>query len=121
MFSLTDSFDHWLNWKNCCVPKIELVTVFWPLRTTSPGETVVQSAGETRFVVDCKVNPAAFVGQVKRTFPSERITVSCGGVTGSEILNNVPLPELPPSFTAPYRASKVLTKWLCLFHERFGL
>src|SRR5256885_14144163 len=28
---------------------------------------------------------------------------SCGGVTGSEGLNNVPLPELPPHCAVPYR------------------
>jgi len=36
---------------------MELVTVFWPLTAAGPGETAVQTAGETRFVVDCKVNP----------------------------------------------------------------
>ena len=45
-----------------------LVTVFCPLTTTGPGETVAQTTDETRFVVDCKVNPAALVGQVKITF-----------------------------------------------------
>ncbi len=31
-----------------------LVTVFWRLMRTGPGETVAQTAGETRFVVDCQ-------------------------------------------------------------------
>ena len=48
---------HWLNRKNCCEPEIGLVTVFCPLTTTGPGELVVQT-GETRFVVDCRLNPA---------------------------------------------------------------
>ena len=34
-----------------------LVTEFCPLMTTGPGETLVQTAAETRFVVDCKVYP----------------------------------------------------------------
>jgi hypothetical protein len=34
---------------------------------TGLAETVVQTAGETRFVVDCKVNPAVLVGHVKIT------------------------------------------------------
>ncbi len=47
-----------------------LVTVFWPLATTGSGETVVQNAGETRFVVDCKLNPAALVGNVSVSWRS---------------------------------------------------
>jgi len=35
------------------------INVFCPLITTGAGETALQTAGETRFVVDCKVNPAA--------------------------------------------------------------
>jgi len=57
--------------KNCFVPEIELVTAFWPFTTTGGGELVVQLAGETRFVVDCKVNPAALVDHVKITFVPE--------------------------------------------------
>jgi len=41
-----------------------LVTVFWPLMRTGPGETVVQTADETTFVVDCSVNPVALVGKI---------------------------------------------------------
>ena len=59
-----------------------LVTVFWPAMTTGAGELVLQSAGETGFVVDCKVNPAVLVGHVK-TIPlggtPERKIVNCGG------------------------------------------
>jgi len=80
------------------------VTVFWPLTTTGTGELVVQTAGETRFVVDCKVNPVALVGHVKITFAPEGMTVSCGGGTGNVRLNTVPLPKLPPAFAVPYRA-----------------
>ena len=36
--------------------------------TIGPGETVLQTTGETRFVVDCKANPAALVGHVKIIF-----------------------------------------------------
>ena len=34
-----------------------MVTVFWPVAMTGPGETLVQT-GEARLVVDCKVKPA---------------------------------------------------------------
>src|SRR5216684_4466316 len=77
-----------------------LVTAFCPLTTTGPGETVAQTAGETRFVVDCKVNPAALVGHVKITLAPEAIKVSCGGM---KRLNTVPKPELPPVSAVPYR------------------
>jgi hypothetical protein len=55
MFSLVNSFDYWLNRKNCCVPVMELVTPFCPFTTTGAGELVAQTAGGARFVVDCKV------------------------------------------------------------------
>ena len=94
---MRDSFDYWLNRKNCCVPEIRLVTAFCPLTTTGSGETVVQTAGETRFVVDCKVNTLASVGHVKIRFGPERVTLSCGALTDpNERLNIVPLNELPP-------------------------
>ena len=97
-------FDYWLNRKNCWVPEIRLVTAFWPSMTTGPGETAVQTAGETRFVVDCKVNPTALVGHVKIIFCPEGTTVSCGALTDpNERLNIVPLPELPPWLAVPYR------------------
>ena len=70
-----------------------MVTVFCPLTTTGPGETVVQIAAETRFVVDCKVNPAALVGHVKITFAPEGIIVSC---VANERLNTVAAPEQTP-------------------------
>ncbi len=47
---------------------MRLVTVFRALTMTGPGETPLQTADETRFVVDCNVNPAALVGQDKITF-----------------------------------------------------
>jgi hypothetical protein len=62
-----------------------LVTAFCPLTTTGAGETVVQTAGETRFVVDCKVNPVALVGHVKITLAAERMMVSCGAVTDKDL------------------------------------
>ena len=71
-----------------------LVTVFWPLTMTGPVETVVQTAGETRFVVDCKVNLVALVGHVRITFAPEGLIFSCGG--GNERLNTVRLSSLPP-------------------------
>ena len=81
---------------------MRLVTAFWPLTTMGVGELVVQKAGETRFVVDCKVNPVALVGHVKIILAPEGITVSCGG-GGSVRLNTVPEPELPPELAVPYR------------------
>src|SRR5439155_21800 len=85
---------------NCCVPEIGLVTAFWPFTTTGPGETVVQTAGETRFVVDCSVNAAVLVGHVRTTLGATEIIVSSGG---KEMLNIVPLPELPPKYVIPYK------------------
>gem|GEM_PF-2874190 len=61
------------------MPETGLVTAFCPLTTTGAGETVLQTTGETRFVVDCKVNPAASVGHVKTTLAPEEIMVSSGG------------------------------------------
>ena len=55
-----------------------LVTAFCPLTTTGAGELVIQTAGETRFVVDCYVNPVALVGHVKITLAPEGIIVRCG-------------------------------------------
>ena len=68
-----------------------MVTVFWPLTTTGPGEIAVQGPGETKLVVDCKVKPVALVGQVKMTLEPDILIFSCGGPTGSERLNMVPL------------------------------
>jgi hypothetical protein len=74
--------------------------------TIGPGETMLQTTGETRFVVDCKVNPAASVGHVKMTLAPKGIMVRVG--TGAltdpnERLNTVPSPELPPQPAVPYR------------------
>ena len=81
-----------------------MVTVFCPSRTTGPGEIADQTAGEPRLVVDSKVNPLTLVGQVKTTLVPERMMASCGAPTaGSERLNTVPLPELPPRIAAPYK------------------
>src|SRR2546426_899246 len=82
---------------------MEFVTVFWPSMTTGPGETVVQTAGETRFVVDCRVKLTALVGHVRMTFDAEATIVSCGAATGKVRLNTVPLPELPPLPAVQYR------------------
>lgn len=59
---------------------------------------------ETRLVVDCRVNPVAFVGHVKTTLVPERMIISCGRLTDpSERLNTVPLPPLPPLCAVPYK------------------
>ena len=79
-----------------------LVTAFWPLRTMGPGETLVQIAGETGLVVDCKVNPVALVGQVRITLAPEGMIVSWGGLTEpNERLNTVPLPAVAPPYAVP--------------------
>ena len=78
-----------------------MVTAFCPLTITGAGETVAQTAGETRFVVDCKVNPATLVGPVKITLAPEGVMVSRGG--GNVRLNIVPLPKLPPAIAVPNR------------------
>jgi len=54
-FSWYDSFVQWINRKDCCGPEMGLVTVYWPFTTTGAAELVLQTAGETRLVVDCNV------------------------------------------------------------------
>src|SRR4051812_17027595 len=61
----------------------------------------VQVTSEARFVVDCRVNPELLVGHAKTTFVPKRVIVSCGG-GGSERLNTMPLPALPPCVVVPY-------------------
>ena len=51
--------DYWHNRQDCCGAEMGLVTVFCPSATIGAGELVLQTAGETRFVVDCTVNPTA--------------------------------------------------------------
>lgn len=83
------------------MPEMELVTAFCPLTTAGNGDTALQTAGKTRFVVDCNANPVALVGHDKTTFAPGITMVSCGG--GNERLNTVPLPELPPADVVPYK------------------
>ena len=77
------------------------MTVFCPLTTTGAGELVVQNADGPRFVVDSRVKPVKLVGQVRTTFGQAGVIASWGGVTGSEMLNIVPLPPLPPTRAVP--------------------
>src|SRR5579863_9977962 len=51
--------------KNCCAPEMIFVTVYCPLTMTGATELPAQPAGDPKFVVDCKVTPVIFVGQVK--------------------------------------------------------
>src|SRR5437762_2554792 len=62
---------------------------------------------------DCKVNPVALACHVRIMLAPEGITVSCGGRTGTERLNTVPLPELPPVVVVPYRVSPDKIKPAC--------
>src|ERR1039458_5063434 len=80
-----------------------LVTVFCPLMTTGNGELVVQTAGETKFVVNSKVNPEAMFVHVTMTLVPERMMFSRGANTKAR-LNTLPLAdeESPPS-AVPYR------------------
>ena len=41
-----------------------VTTLFVPMTAYGGGETVVQTVGGTRFVVDCKMNSRTLVGQV---------------------------------------------------------
>jgi len=50
--------------KNCCAPEMRFVTVFCPLTTTGDRETLAQTSGATRFVVDCKVNTPLVAGHL---------------------------------------------------------
>ena len=70
-----------------------LVTVFRPLTTIGVEITLVQTAGETKSVADCKVNPVALLGQDRTTSVPADAMVNCGGVDGNEMLNIVPLPQ----------------------------
>ena len=70
-----------------------MVTALFVLTTTGAGETALQTAGETRFVVDCRAKPVALAGQVKTTFVPERMMVRRGRVivtVPKERLNTVP-------------------------------
>src|SRR6266567_1943192 len=58
---------------------------------TGVGELVLQTAGETRLVVDCKMNPTALVGQAKMTFVPEGMVVSCAGVENKNYERSVDL------------------------------
>ena len=71
--------------KNICLPVMGLKTTFCPpMMTTGSEELVLQTAGETRFVVDCKVNPVALVGHVKITFAPEGMMDSCGALANTK-------------------------------------
>src|SRR5262249_48705522 len=87
--------SHSLNRKNCCEPEIGLVTVFGPVTSIGSRSLVMQWA-ETRLVTDCRAKPGVLVGQVRITSGPARVIVSRGGLAGREMLNIVPLPELPP-------------------------
>ena len=54
------------------------MTKFCPLVTIGLGETAVQAEGVARFVVDCKVNPGAFVGHAKTRLVPVRESVNWG-------------------------------------------
>ena len=80
------------------------------LTTIGAGETISQT-GEARLVVDCSVKLMALVGQIKRTVSPAGMIVNCE--TGSEMLNTVPLPEVPPAAVVPYKVfpNKTRSAW----------
>ena len=63
------------------------VTMFCPLTTTGARETLVQTIGATRFVVDCKVNPGLLVGHAisKLAAVPEPEVMAVGTSTGAEL------------------------------------
>ena len=71
-----------------------LVTAFCPLTTTGAGGLVLQTMGETRFVVNCKVNSMPLVGHAKITLAPEGVMVSCGTLTdpcdGTTLMSSSP-------------------------------
>ncbi len=71
-----------------------MITVFCPSTTMGSGKTVFQTTGESRFVVNCKMNPAKLLGHDIIISVAEGIIVSCG--CGNEKLKIVPFPVLPP-------------------------
>ncbi len=59
---------------------------------TGSGETVVQTAGGVRSLVDCSVNPTGVLGQLRMTFVPAGVIVRSGLTTGRVMLKIVPLP-----------------------------
>ena len=59
---------------------MESVTALFVLTMTGRGVFVIQSAGDTRLVVDCKVYPVKLVGQVTITLVPEWTMASCGAL-----------------------------------------
>ena len=72
------------------------VTVFCPLATTGAGETLAQTGGDTKFVVDCKVKLVALVGHVKTTLAPENVMVKspAGTVPLMVMLSSANLPPV---------------------------
>ena len=66
---------------------------------------MVAQFGEARFVVDCRLNPGAFIGHVKMTFVPAGVIVSNGAPTAPATvrLNTVPSSKLPPLDAVPYK------------------
>ena len=65
-----------------------MVTVFCPLTTTGMGELVIQITGESKFVLESRVNPEKLVGHVTMTLVLKCVMASCN--TGNEMLKTVP-------------------------------
>src|SRR6185369_10033514 len=94
--------SHWLKRKNRCVPDMGLVTVSSPPITTGPVETLVHTAAESRFVVNCK-KKLSLAGHDSTTFGPDGVMVNCGGASPSQMLKTVPLPLVPFQTVVPYK------------------
>ena len=68
------------------------VTEYWPVMEFQMAEE--------RLVVDSKLNPVTFEGQVRMAFVPESVIASVGG---NEMLNIVPKLAVPPSLAVPYK------------------
>ena len=72
-----------------------MVTMFCPLEMTCAGKTALQT-GDERFVVDCKVKPAALVGHVKIILSPDGTIASCGKMPAKNSLA-VSIPAATPT------------------------
>ena len=69
---------------------------------TGAAISLVQTNGESKFVVVCRANPVALAGHVKITAGPDRVMVNSGG-PDKERLNTMPVPLVPPPSAVPYR------------------
>src|SRR5271169_2731351 len=78
-----DRFQFCCSRKNMFEPVMGLVTALLVLTMAGAVETVVQTVGETKLVVDCNVKPVALVGHSKTKLAPERMVDSGGRLNAS--------------------------------------